>query len=163
MKPAIEKEISIIYKIGLILKGLVSLLELFGGIIILSVSKTYIIVSVLNIFQNELSDDPNDFLANFIVNSAATFSVSSQLFIGLYLLIHGAVKVFIIINILRKKIWAYPVAIVLFSFFILYQAYRLYFTHLSLKLGLIGIGFDTVVLILVIIDYVAQRKRLPLM
>jgi uncharacterized membrane protein len=38
---------------------------------------------------------------------------------------HGIVKLFLVVGLLRNKLWAYPAAIVVFVLFIAYQLYRL--------------------------------------
>ncbi len=159
MKPVIKKHFSVIYKTSLLLKGLTGILELFSGIVVLSVSKAHIITSVLNLLQNEISNDPKDFLANFIVNSAAAFSVSSQYLIAFYLIFHGIIKIFIIINILRQKLWAYPVGIVFFSLFIFYYIYKMYFSHVYSSLLILSMVLDIFILIFVIIDYIEQKNQ----
>jgi uncharacterized membrane protein len=60
---------------------------------------------------------------------AAQFSLSSELFIAFYFLSHGIIKLFIVGYLWKGKLWAYPVGIILFFIFILYQVYRYSFTH----------------------------------
>jgi uncharacterized membrane protein len=82
MPPVIIKEKNIfrIFELGLLIKGLNSLIEIISGFFIWFVNKVYIITLFLNLTQSNLSDDPKDYLANFIVNTASAFSTSSQYF-----------------------------------------------------------------------------------
>jgi len=153
-----EKEYLNLFKISIFLKGINAVAEMVGGILVWFISKAFLVTFILNLFQNELSDDPKDYVANFIVNSAASLSVSSQYFLGAYLFLHGIIKIFLIINLFRKKIWAYPVSIVIFSLFIFYELYRLYFSHSVWILGLTL--FDMLIVLLAMHEYGVLKKKL---
>src|ERR1700675_1964985 len=99
MEPVIkEKNIFRLFEVTLILKAINAVVEIVGGFIILFVSKAFLITYVLNLLRGELTDNPKDFISNFIVNSAAAYSVGSQYFFALYLLIHGFIKIFLVIS-----------------------------------------------------------------
>jgi uncharacterized membrane protein len=72
----------------------------------------------------ELIEDPNDFVAIHLLSIAQNFTVGTQHFYAFYLLSHGVVKVFLVIGLLRNKLWAYPVSLVVLGLFIVYQLYR---------------------------------------
>jgi uncharacterized membrane protein len=129
MKPTNEKRIHLFFEVGIVLKGLHALIEIVGGILLFIISKAFIISSVLSITQEELSEDPKDFIAHYLINSANQLSVSTQHFAAIYLLSHGVIKIFLVIGLLRNKLWAYPTSIVVFSLFVIYQMFRFYFTH----------------------------------
>ena len=152
-----EKEYLNLFKISIFLKGINAVGEIFGGIFIWFASKAFLITFILNVFQNELSDDPKDYVANFIVNSASTLAVSSQYFLAIYLFLHGVVKVFLIISLFKKKLWAYPASITVFSVFIVYQLYRYYFTHSIWILALTL--FDILIVLLAGHEYGVLIKR----
>ena len=59
----------------------------------------------------------------------ANLSVGTQHFVAFYLLSHGAVKLWVIIGLMRERLWYYPVALVLFTLFIIYQIHRYMLTH----------------------------------
>jgi uncharacterized membrane protein len=159
MEPVIsEKKIFRLFEVTLWLKGLNALSEIAGGIAIFLINKAYIITLVLNLTQNELSDDPHDYIANFIVNSVANYSVNSQNFFAIYLLVHGILKIFVIIGLLMNKLWAYPTSIVVFSGFIIFQSYRYYFTHSGWLLALTI--FDIFIVYLISHEYRIRRKEI---
>jgi uncharacterized membrane protein len=66
------------------------------------------------------------------------FSTTTQHFAAYYLLGHGVVKLWLIVGLLKMRLWYYPVAIVVFGLFAVYQLYRFSFTH-SLSLVLITV------------------------
>jgi len=159
MPPIIkEKNIFRIFEFGLLIKGLNALIEILSGFFIWFVNKAFIITLFLNLTQNELSDDPKDYLANFIVNTASTFSTSSQSFFAGYLIIHGLIKIFLIVGLFRKKLWAYPVSIFIFTFFIIYQFYEYYLNSSPWLLFLTF--FDILIVMIAIYEYIARKKTL---
>jgi uncharacterized membrane protein len=97
MQPEILKEKNIfrIFEVGLLIKGVNAILEIASGIFIWFINKAFIITLFLNLTQNKLTDDPNDYFSGFIVNSAAAFSTSSQTFFAFYLFAHGLIKIFL--------------------------------------------------------------------
>ncbi len=119
-----EKYIHRLFDISLILKGIHSVIEIVGGILVLFISQAFIVSTVLNITQDELSDDPKDFWANYLVHSAQQLSISSQHFIAFYLLSHGIIKAFLVVTLFKEKLWAYPLAMTIFSLFGVYQIFE---------------------------------------
>ena len=119
-----KKSIHISFEVSLIFKGINALLELVGGSLLLFLRPERIAEFLQLITYQELLQDPEDKIANFLLNIAHTLSLSSKLFIALFLLSHGIVKLFLIIALLKKKHWAYPVAVIIFSIFTIYQVYR---------------------------------------
>lgn len=152
-----EKKIHLAFEISILLKGFHSVLEILGSFLIFFITKSYIISQVLYLTQEELSEDPKDLIAHYLINASNNFSISSQHFIALYLLSHGVIKLFLVIGLLRKKLWAYPASIVVFSLFIIYQLYRFYDTH-SLWLLIFTI-FDIAIIWLTIHEYHHMKAR----
>ena len=74
-----------------------------------------------------------------------------------YLLSHGVIKAVLIVGLLREKLWYYPVAIIVFVSFILYQLYRFNHTH-SIWLLLITL-LDIVVIWLTWHEYRYLQKH----
>ena len=137
-----EKDIRKIFAVSLILKGVNAFLEIVGGVSFLFTGS---LTSLLQFFiQGELIEDPKDVIANLIQHYLPYLSVHTQLFFASYLLSHGVIKIFLIVGLLRNKLWAYPSAIVVFSLFIIYQIYRFSITH-SLFLVFLTI-FDLMVI-----------------
>ncbi|MEJ2652120.1 MAG: DUF2127 domain-containing protein [Gammaproteobacteria bacterium] len=124
-----ENNIHLAFEVGLILKGVIALFEIIGGILVYFVSQHFLLHVVLAVTQDELSEDPKDFIAHYLIHTAQTFSVSSQHFAAFYLFSHGAIKMALIVGLLQKRLWFYPAAIVVFGLFIIYQLYRFSFTH----------------------------------
>lgn len=146
-----ERRIHQIFEASLLLKGAHALIECVGGLVLAFISTDTIISWVKMLTQEELIEDPQDFIANHLMSMAAGFSVSSQHFYAFYLLSHGLVKVALVIGLLRNKLWAYPASLVVLSLFIAYQVYRYSYTH---SMGLIVLTvFDVIVMFLIWHEY----------
>jgi len=113
------------FYVSLILKGINGLLELLGGTLLVLVDPTRIKALVGALTQQELSEDPQDFIARSLVNLSKDLDVSTTLFVAIYLLIHGLVKAVLVWAVLRDRLWAYPWLIAFLVAFILYQIYEL--------------------------------------
>jgi uncharacterized membrane protein len=146
-----EKNVHVAFEISLVCKGAFALAETAAGIFAYFVSRQYLLDLVLAMTRMELSEDPRDLVANYLLHAAQNLSVSSQYFTALYLLSHGIIKLWLIIGLWRRKQGYYPVAIVVFGLFIVYQVYRYSFTH-SLTLLFIT-ALDAIVIGLTWLEY----------
>ena len=121
------------------------------------VSTGAIVALVNRLTQEELIEDPHDFVATHLLVLAQNFSVSSQHFYAFYLLSHGLVKIFLVIGLLANKLWSYPASLAVMSVFILYQLYRFFYTR---SLGLIVLTvFDLIVMVLIWHEYRLLRRH----
>ena len=114
-----------IFEIGIILKGLDGILETIGGLLLLAVTPATINTLVSRVTQHELSEDPNDFIANHLLRYAHGLTGSAVTFAAVYLLLHGITKIVLVAALLRNQIWAYPWMLAFLLIFIGYQLYRL--------------------------------------
>lgn len=112
------------FEIGLLLKGADGLLEVAGGFLLLLLSPERLGRLTRILTQHELSEDPRDLVANFLLSFSAGFSVSTQQFGVFYLVSHGLVKCLLVFLLWRRKLWAYPLTIASLVAFIAYQVYR---------------------------------------
>ncbi|MHB8453991.1 MAG: DUF2127 domain-containing protein [Acidiferrobacterales bacterium] len=152
-----EKNLRRVFEITLILKGIFALLEIFGGLLAYFITQQFLLRLVIALTQDELTEDPRDFVAHFLIRSAQDFSISSQHFTSLYLLSHGILKLFLIVGLFRKKFWYYPLSIIVFALFILYQVFRFSVTH-SLWLLVITL-FDLIIIALTWHEYRYLRRH----
>jgi uncharacterized membrane protein len=142
-----ERRIHRIFQVSVILKGAHALIESVGGITLYLVSTDTILAFVNRITQEEPLDDPNDFLATRLLHMAQTFSVADKSFYAFYLLGHGLVKLWLVVGLLRNRLWSYPASLIVMTAFIVYQLYRFSYTY---SLGLIVLTiFDVFVIVLI--------------
>ena len=149
-----EKDIHQLFVLSVVLKGLIAAVQLVLGLFLLFTNS--LTEFILRLAENELFEDPNDFVATHIQSILAP-THAGQMFAALYLLSHGAVKVFLVAGLLRKKVWAYPASIAVLGLFILYQVLRWLQTH-SIALVVLTF-FDLLVVWLIWHEYRQMLKR----
>jgi uncharacterized membrane protein len=148
-----------LFEIGIILKGLNGLAELLGGLLLLFVTPADIHHLVTTLTQGELSEDPNDVVARYLLHTANGLTGNAVIFGAVYLLVHGAVKVVLVVALLLNKLWAYPSMIIVLLIFIGYQLYRI---ALDPSAGLIALTvFDALIVALTWREYRRQRRIPP--
>ncbi len=145
------------FDIGVWMKGINGTLEVVGGFLVLAVNKSAIVGLILLITQQELIEDPRDVVANWLRQAVYHITPGSQMFGGIYLIAHGATNVFLAIQILRKKLWAYTGAIIFLCLFIVYQIYRITLRH-SVLLTMVTC-LDAVIVLLIRHEYVSLKKK----
>ncbi len=151
------------FKVGLVLKGLDGVLEVAGGILLLFLSPQAIQHLARVLTAHELSEDPHDLIARYLLHTTAHLNTAVTIFGAIYLLSHGIAKIVLVALVLRDKLWAYPWLIVLLLAFIGYQLYRITLVHFSIGLTLLTI-FDAFLVWLTWREYRAKRDmRHPVM
>lgn len=145
-----------VFRISLIVKAVDALAEIIGGIFLLFITPHDIESFVHWLTRSELAEDPHDFTANFLMHSVAHLSAGSTTFGAIYLLSHGVIKMFVIINVLRNKYWAYPLLIIVILGFIIYQGISLAH-HFGYGLTLLTI-FDIFVVVMTWFEWQKQRE-----
>ena len=145
-----------LFEIGIILKGVDGVAELVGGLLLLFVTPADIHHLAAVLTQGELSEDPNDVVARYLLHTANGLTGNAVIFGAVYLLVHGAVKVVLVVALLLNKLWAYPSMIIVLLIFIGYQLYRI---ALDPSAGLIALTvFDALIVVLTWREYRRQRQ-----
>jgi uncharacterized membrane protein len=152
-----EKFVHLVFTLSLITKGIFAVAEVIGGVFAYFITQQFLVDIASTITRGELLEDPHDVIANYLIRAAHSASISTQHFTALYLLSHGAIKLWLIIGLLRQRLWYYLVAIVVFGLFIAYQLYRYTFTHSVFLIFLTII--DLIVIVLTWHEYRYLRAR----
>ena len=141
MKPSLEE--TIIYDgflISVLLKGAISLAEVIVGVVIFFIPPASI-VAVAIFFLNYI---PSGALQSTLMLEVAKYTTGAVMFVALYLLSRGLIKVVLIWALLANKLWAYPFSLIVLALFVVYQLYQISTEH---SLIIIGITlFDLVVM-----------------
>jgi len=157
MKNQVKIILHDIFEGGILLKGLNSVLECIGGVLLLTIHPQTINRLVVWLTQNELSEDPKDFFANLLMRASNSLSLRGEIFGGLFLLSHGLIKIFLVLALYKKKLWAYPLSMVIFSVFVAYELYRFYLSH-SAWMVILSL-LDAAVIILTYMEYQNLKSR----
>lgn len=154
-----DKRIQTFFRLSVSLKGVHSIFEIIGGILLLVIPPAAITQFITMLTQEELQQDPHNLIANYLFHVGSTLSLGTTLFGGIYLLSHGIVKIILVVSLLRNKLWAYPWSLGVLGVFILYQIYRFTFTH---SMGLVVLTlFDFAVMWLIWREYRIVQENQP--
>jgi uncharacterized membrane protein len=145
------------FEISIILKGLDGLLEVVGGVLLLAVGPATINHLIARLTEHELNEDPHDLIATRLMHFGNGLTGSAVRYAAVYLLAHGIVKVFLIVALLRNKLWAYPWLIITLAVFIVYQLYKIALTPTGWLIALTV--FDAFVVWLTWREWHKQRRK----
>lgn len=140
-----------IFEGGIIIKGLTGAFEFLAGLFLLFVSPASIHHFLAIVTQPELSQDPHDKIAIWLLHAGQHLG-GSRAFLIAYLWIHAAVKLIAVIGIIMNQLWAYPFALISLGALMLYQLYDIIFVHATF--GMIALTiFDVFILALIWREY----------
>lgn len=115
-----------VYKIGVGLKGFDGLVELLTGITLwISPSLVHTILSAIASEFGERQGGVFQFIAVNIARVDSDLAHSGIVFLVLFLITHGLVKLVLVYCLLREIIKAYPAALTILVLFLVYQLYIL--------------------------------------
>ncbi|MDQ3405474.1 MAG: DUF2127 domain-containing protein [Actinomycetota bacterium] len=149
------------FRLVLVLKGADGVLQVLGALLLVVIPPS-VIAGVANaVITRDLLGDHDGTLSHHLSRAAQHFGDgSTRTFAILYLLLHGLVKLGLVVALLRRIAAAYPVACVVLGAFVVYELLR------SVRTGSIGLlafaAVDIVVIVLVWREYRrlrAERKR----
>lgn len=146
-----EKQVHFLFRIGISVKGIDGFLEFVCGLALLIAGHSFIRKLVARLAHGELVEDPHDFVATHLVRFANHFSIGTQHFAAIYLLLHGLTKLGLVAGLLRGKLWAYPTALAVLGFLLCYQAYRFIHNH-SIALLVFSV-VDVIIIFLIWREY----------
>jgi uncharacterized membrane protein len=126
---AAGKTLELIYRIGVIIKGIDGAFELVGGLLLWFAPQLF--HAVLHPIAMALGASPHPFLNG--VGSIAghldhQLMTGAPVFVIAFLIAHGVVKLVLVYCLLREYLWVYPYALAVLGLFAIYQAYALIHT-----------------------------------
>ncbi|HZI32646.1 MAG TPA: DUF2127 domain-containing protein [Candidatus Binatia bacterium] len=152
-----ETQLHLLFKIGVVIKGIDGALEAIAGVALCFTSTAALRDLVDWLTQGELQEDPDDFIANQLVNFFHNLSINTEHLAAVYLITYGVTKVGLVIGLLRGKLWAYPSALVILGLFLCYQIYRFSYNH-SVGLAFVSL-LDLAILVVIWRDYQYLKAR----
>ena len=136
-----EKEIYQLFTASILLKGAISLTEILVGIVVL-----FIPVRVFISFGELVAQHYNsqEFLVHYLLSGIHMLTAISGIYIAVFLISRGAIKLGLIFALLKNKVWAYPWSLGILGLFVIYQTFEIIKLH---SLGIVAITiFDLVVM-----------------
>jgi uncharacterized membrane protein len=141
------------FRAGIGVKCFDGVVEILGGVLVWFMKPSWF-TSLETFWLHLLAQSRHDFIAMHMLRMSERLTSSDPVFASFYLLSHGLIKVILAIVLWMNELWAYPLAIAVFSAFCVYQVYRYTFTHSE---GLIWLTvFDVGVVILTWREYRLQ-------
>jgi uncharacterized membrane protein len=136
--------LDVVFRWGVVAKGVYGMGEVIVGVFLGFVSPALLQQWAMILTQQRLSQDPDDFLSLSLVHLTNGLTASTMTFAAVYLLVHGLVKIGLLVAVVTKRYRVYPFAIAILIAFIGYQSYEL-IVHYSLGLLVLTI-FDVVII-----------------
>ncbi len=142
------------FRCSIVLKGLFAMFESITGATLFFVPGRLLNRVALRIGTLDLSRNRHDWINVHLRHMSAGITGTGRHFAAAYLLSHGLVKVVLVIELLRNRLWAYPLMIAVLGAFIVYQGYRFALTH---SIAMIALTiFDLAVITLTLLEYREQ-------
>lgn len=138
--PREEKNIYEFFLLSVLAKGAISVIEVVSGIALFFIPPALIVSGTL-FFLHFL---PVNHLSVALMAEVAKYTTGTVVFVALYLLSRGLIKVFLIGALLKNLTWAYPVSLIVLGLFLVYQLYQIVTTHSFIVIGITL--FDLVVM-----------------
>lgn len=146
-----------LFRVAIAIKGLDGGLQLLAGIVLVVVPATAITRLVDMVVTRELVGDPMGKLAVHLHAVAAHFAGGTRSFAIAYLLLHGIIKIALVVALWRKLMPAYPIAVAALGAFVVYEVLRAARTH-SIALPIFA-ALDVVIIFLVVREYLQLRRE----
>jgi uncharacterized membrane protein len=145
------------FRTGITLKGIDGLLEAVGGVLLWFIKPEQLGSTLQTIFEHELLRDPHDFVARHLLHTSVKIAQSDPLFASIFLLSHGLVKALLAALLWMNKLWAYPLAMVIFTAFGIFGIMRFMHTHSTLLI-VIAV-FDLLIVWLTWEEYGVEKQK----
>lgn len=145
-----------VFNAGILIKAVFGLFEILGGIFIALSGHLLVNNFIIDLAEQEIVEDPHDLIANFLINTVHGIYYDAHFFSVLYLVVHGVINIFLVASLLRNKIKFYPLVMIGFSAFIVYQIYK-YLHTFSFVLLFLTL-FDIFIVLIIYLEY--NRKKI---
>lgn len=140
---------------GITLKGIGGVMETIGGVLLWFISPASMSETVQFLFLQEFARNPDGFFTTHVLKESSKLAHMDPTFASLYLISHGVIKVAVVVCLWMNKLWAYPLTILVFAAFCVYQIHRYLHTH-AISLVLLTI-FDIFLIYLTWREYLEQK------
>lgn len=126
-----------LFEAGITIKAINGAWQTIVGLGLLVVPRNLLKKTFLAMLRRELLEDPGDKFIRFLNIQSQHWFVVAKDFTGFLILVHGIVNLFLAYNLHRKRLWAYKVALVFVSLFLIYLLHRFGHSHSPWLLGII--------------------------
>lgn len=115
---------NLIYDGGIIIKGIDGLIELVTGLLLLlSPSLVHIVLSAVAGKAAAGHNQLYHFIGDYVARLDKELAASGLVFLIIFLITHGVVKLVLVYCLLKKIVKVYPAALAILGLFLVYQLY----------------------------------------
>lgn len=132
-------------------------LRIIFGLAIIKVVGMPLVDAVATLMRYELIEDPNDILYSWVSHLLAQHPIYVSSFLAFYFIFWGVVDIVLSYNLLKYRLWAFPIAMVLIALFVVYEFIRFTHTHSPILIGVAIL--DTAILWLISEEYKKAIRR----
>ncbi len=136
------------FRVGLIIKGVDSVFEVVGGVLLMMPMK---IARYLAVLSHHEVYRHHDVLAGKIDHLSESIVMHSSMGEAAYLMVHGLAKVILIYAIFRDRKWGYKGLITVLSLFATIELVRAFTAH-EVMTGVLSL-FDVIMVFLIVKEY----------
>ncbi|HUD11025.1 MAG TPA: DUF2127 domain-containing protein [Candidatus Saccharimonadia bacterium] len=144
------------FYLSLVVKAVVGVFELGGGILLLFVRKSQLNHFGHALLAHRIDHDRDDIVYRYMSHFVTHISGGTIRFAAVYLIADAVLKLCLIYQVFHKRYWAYIALIVVLSVLAVYQTYRITLTHSAL-LSLLTL-FDVLIIYLSAKEYLRHRN-----
>lgn len=148
------------YDIGIAIKGFDGAVELIAGILLWAApGLLHTLLQTLLGEARESTSRMMHFVADNIARVDSDLTRGGMVIVVLFLIMHGVVKVGLVVALFKKWHWAYPWAIAVLSAFLVYQVY-VFVKHPTVPMAIFSL-LDAVIVWLVYKEYREVSSETP--
>lgn len=134
-------------------------LRILFGVALLKVIGLPLLQVVHNFMNYELVENSSDILFVMVNDLLSEHSFYVTYFLAFYFIFWGIIDIFLSYNLIKERLWSFPVSIGLIGLFVSYSIVRFTFTHSMLLLSVIV--FDLIILYLIYKEYQKVTSEKP--
>jgi len=151
-----------IYKVGISIKGFDGVIELIAGLILVFSPQTphYLLTRIADYFADK-GTNFFDFIASAVVKLDTGLTGQTTLFVIIFLLSHGLIKIVLVYCLLKKFYRIYPYALVVLILMLFAQLIPLVRDLSSIALWLITV-LNVLIIYIVWAEYLDLREEVQL-
>ncbi len=157
MTRAISKLLTQLFFLGMYWRIFYGFLRVLFGVALLKVVGSPLLEVIHDFMGYELVENSSDILFVMVNYFLSEHSFYVTYFLASYFIFWGVVDIFLSYNLIKERLWAFPVSIVLIGLFVSYSIVRLTFTHSTLLLSVIV--FDLIILWLIYKEYLKVKQE----
>ncbi|MFC4652969.1 DUF2127 domain-containing protein [Lactococcus nasutitermitis] len=151
------KIVDISFDIALLLKSIFALGEIIGGTAMFFLTPARVNTLLSWFRRSTMTGEKTGFFTHLIVHFSQNFTTNTQYILAVYLLSHGVIKLVTLALLWRKVLWAYPLSLLVFLGFIIYQINEYTQTHSIFMIFVTLV--DLIMMILTILEYKNIREN----